>query len=442
MTIFTVQASPYVRQVLLNIGILKEKVMIAGTGSMYPTFPKGEGKTDLVRASEIVAWPQMRRFSSDFKLFGLNLFSYNLQEGDIVQFENEETKKISQEKYGEEAGFVKRVIGLPQDTIELRDGFVYLNGGLLNEPYIAKGRSTFGGIYLADCQKLTIHDGNVFVMGDNRKASLDSRYDLGLVSISSINYVLPWISQNEYRKLWRDTSADSTLAHTATLDPAEFVKLLNEKREEANLRPYKYNSLLSSSSRIRGNIMLKTDDFFIEATKSGISLEKAVKQSGYQNIIFAETFTRGFYEADELVENFLEFPETKKILFSNDYQDIGLTASVGEINSCPQQMVVVHLGGYVPPNYTKEEIDSWGNLVTNLENVLPSWRELGKAENVDKNKVDTLLNLLETRLNNAKKILSRMKSNQWLSEEEKGMAENDKKLGEEAEKIISELMKR
>ena len=60
--------------------------MIAGTGSMYPTFPKGEGKTDLVRASEIVAWPQMRRFSSDFKLFGLNLFSYNLQEGDIVQF--------------------------------------------------------------------------------------------------------------------------------------------------------------------------------------------------------------------------------------------------------------------------------------------------------------------------------------------------------------------
>jgi len=171
-------------------------------------------------------------------------------------------------------------------------------------------------------------------------------------------------------------------------------------------------------------------------------LEKAVKQSGYQNIIFAETFTRGFYEADELVENFLEFPETKKILFSNDYQDIGLTASVGEINSCPQQMVVVHLGGYVPPNYTKEEIDSWGNLVTNLENVLPSWRELGKAENVDKNKVDTLLNLLETRLNNAKKILSRMKSNQWLSEEEKGMAENDKKLGEEAEKIISELMKR
>jgi signal peptidase I len=63
---------------------------------------------------------------------------------------------------------IKRVIGLAGETIEVRSGVVYIDGQPLDEPYlIRKTSGTYG--------PTTIPDGNVFVMGDNRGASNDSR---------------------------------------------------------------------------------------------------------------------------------------------------------------------------------------------------------------------------------------------------------------------------
>jgi signal peptidase I len=63
---------------------------------------------------------------------------------------------------------IKRVIGLPGETIEVRDGSVYINGQPLNEPYLTHQTSGSYGPTL-------IPEGQVFVMGDNRNASNDSR---------------------------------------------------------------------------------------------------------------------------------------------------------------------------------------------------------------------------------------------------------------------------
>ncbi len=437
----SIQLTPYMRLFLLSAGFIEEKVLIAGTGSMYPTFPESKEKTDILKASEIVAWPKMRKYPAGITVFDRKFFTYDITEGDIIEFVNSKTQQISLEKYGDEAGFVKRVVAIPGDEINLSEGFVYLNGKILDEPYIAKPRSTYGGETLSDCQKLVIPQNKVFVMGDNRKASADSRYDLGLVDMKDIQYVLPWKDQIEYRKTWRDTSQDTSLFHTVTLDSDEFVKLLNDKRKEINLKVLKLNTKLSNSSKIKGDAMIRFDDFSLEATRSNMTLEKSIKQSGYQNIIFAEMYARGYYEAKELLDNFGEFPQTKKILMSDQYQDIGIGVVLGEVKSCPVQVVVVHLGGYVPPNYNQKDIDGWKSLVDNLEKVLPSWQELKKADKIDQNKLSRLLEILETRITNSKKIIARMQSNQWLTDDENNMAHNDKSLAEEVQKIVNDLYK-
>jgi signal peptidase I len=67
--------------------------------------------------------------------------------------------------------FIKRVIGEPGDTVELRDGDVYVNGVAVNEPYVHGERSD----QESDETSWTIPQDRLFVMGDNRENSQDSR---------------------------------------------------------------------------------------------------------------------------------------------------------------------------------------------------------------------------------------------------------------------------
>lgn len=77
-------------------------------------------------------------------------------------------------KKDKDFNIVKRVIGLPGDTIELKDGNVYRNGKLLNEPYLKPGTKTYPNTPIGDT---VFHVGKneVFVLGDNRSNSSDSR---------------------------------------------------------------------------------------------------------------------------------------------------------------------------------------------------------------------------------------------------------------------------
>ena len=94
------------------------------------------------------------------------------ERGDIIVFDAPDTA-------GED--YVKRIIGLPNEEITIERGMVYINGELLDEPYL-------NGVYTEGDIKMVIPDGFYFVMGDNRDISRDSRIsDVGVISIDQIH---------------------------------------------------------------------------------------------------------------------------------------------------------------------------------------------------------------------------------------------------------------
>ncbi|MDH4148657.1 MAG: signal peptidase I [Acidimicrobiia bacterium] len=86
----------------------------------------------------------------------------DVRHGQILVFRN--PKQLP----GEPAHLIKRVIGLPGDELEARDGQLFRNGELLNEPYV-------NGLPTTNLPRSIVPEGSVFMMGDNRTNSEDSR---------------------------------------------------------------------------------------------------------------------------------------------------------------------------------------------------------------------------------------------------------------------------
>ena len=101
------------------------------------------------------------------------------QQGDIVTFEDPEVAGRT---------LIKRVIALGGQTVDLVDGKVVVDGVVLNEPYTS-GKESYPLSRTASDVSIsfpyTVPEGHVWVMGDNRTSSQDSRY-FGAIPVSSI----------------------------------------------------------------------------------------------------------------------------------------------------------------------------------------------------------------------------------------------------------------
>ena len=152
-----------------------EWVVIAG-GALLVAFVV---KTFLLQAFYIPSLSMAPTLKENDRVL-VNKLSYDLHDvnrGDVVVFESPPNEGSATKD------LIKRVIGLPGETVEARDGQVVINGRVLDEPYLERDVQTRGPVCqvetLPGCQgpdKIVVPADTYFVMGDNRANSRDSRF--------------------------------------------------------------------------------------------------------------------------------------------------------------------------------------------------------------------------------------------------------------------------
>jgi signal peptidase I len=100
----------------------------------------------------------------------------SVRAGDIVTFTSPE----------DGAQTIKRVVGTAGQTVVIKDAELYVDGRLVDEPYV--DHASIDGVYTPT---VTVPDGMVFVMGDHRETSIDSRV-YGPISIAAVDGRLIW----------------------------------------------------------------------------------------------------------------------------------------------------------------------------------------------------------------------------------------------------------
>jgi signal peptidase I len=165
------------------------------SGSMMDTLLVG----DYILVNKFLYGPELPL--TDHRLPGLR----QPQRGDIVVFKYPQDEKRD---------FIKRIIGTPGDTVQVRGDQVFVNGKPLVEPYVRKveggladrSHASYCG-YAYACDPTVVPTDSYFVMGDNRNNSQDSRY-WGFVRKEKIKgkaflIYWSWDSDRHWLRWWR-----------------------------------------------------------------------------------------------------------------------------------------------------------------------------------------------------------------------------------------------
>lgn len=417
---------------------------VAGTGSMYPTFPKAnilKGESP----EKIVAEPEMKVYPDGVFLFGSRYYGHDLARGDIVAFENQKTEKLTTSLYGKNSGYVKRIVGLPGETIMLRDGEVYINEKILDEPYTYKAKSTFGDEFLNDCKKLKIPTNKYFVMGDNRKGSLDSRSELGLVDLKDIKSYISLEEQiGKYDSEWRDRNSNFDEKEVEEFNSQDYVDLLNKLRDENGAKGLNLSDKLVESSKIRAEDILKAEQIVsISDSEESKDLQEVISSTGYLNSFYVEFPRLGHFTAEELIESMFSSKESKDILLQPEYEDIGVSLVKMDVDGCPKTAIVQHLAGWESPSFSEESKKAIKARIDSLEENESDWEGLVSSSEFyfqNKNSIDRINQIIDDRKSKLKPIYEKISSNQDITKAEYIYISNeDITLSEEQSKLASEI---
>jgi len=165
----TKKAFLWILDILINIAIIFGLVLVIQKWLIAPFDVSGASMCDTLN---FIDGECTNSYGEKIIINEATYFSSDPERGDIVVFKTEENEG----KY-----FIKRVIGLPGEIVEIEDGKLYITKAgaeereKLEEPYLNSDNKDNTKIYFSHFSKFEVPEEKYFMLGDNRKASTDSR---------------------------------------------------------------------------------------------------------------------------------------------------------------------------------------------------------------------------------------------------------------------------
>lgn len=228
----------------------------------------------------------------------------------------------------------------------------------------------------------------------------------------------------------------------ANIKADEIFSLTNDERVKAGLKPLKRNDKLDVAALERAQKIIDFNEFSHEATKSGVDYVDAMGLANYWNVTEGENLAEGQFSSAQVVSAWMASKTHKENILNPQYQDIGIATYEGNLKGRHSVVTVQLFGGYIPPNYSQADIDSWKNARASLIKNLPSWenaRSFGSGYENNKADYERIISIFKQRIDIANRIIPRMEANQYFTAEERKLIDLDKVLYSEAESLATKL---
>jgi signal peptidase I len=318
-----------------------------------------------------------------------------ISRGDIVTFSNTET---------DGSGYVKRVVGLPGETLSIRNGVVWVGDRALIEPYTYLQKPTYGNTFLGECEAKTIPDGYVAVMGDNRAVSWDSRA-IGWVATSDIDGV-----RKEQEPVLQSTPPD--IRQAEEFNEKEFLRLLNEKRTANKIGPVITHAEITSAAMTRAKTI---DQQFVAWKQNKTSVEDDLNAAGYRTNAVHEYVVFGALSAADALEQIVGDPDEKDMFLSGQFTEIGMGVVTRQDGVCSYPIRVVVLSWPALATYDADVVAFWKKEAKTLNENLQDYQRWVGFSNLDQAKLKSLIQLTSQMVLTADRLSRKMVAREWLN---------------------------
>jgi signal peptidase I len=361
--------------VLYEKGLIDKtsKIKVSGT-SMLPTIKNGE---------EVVLH---------------SIQKYPIERNDIVSFKNKET---------ENSHFLKRVVGMPGDTILIKQGSIILNGNVLNEPYVRYG-PTYGNEYLTECKSYTIPKDSYAVMGDNRIVSFDTRA-IGFINKKDINGIIK--DENKHQSA---INPNESTQITVQINKDSLFEKYNFNRNNLYLNPLMRNNTLDTVAEKRAVYIASN----LDSWKKDIELlETTLQKEGYKEVDSREFVTFGNLSEEQILNQISEQNNVKLDFYSNTFMDIGISQTQTKVDECTIPVTVVLLARSENPMYPKQTIDYWKDELNNNSDIVARLNSFVGFPGMDEKEFATLKSQAQEALQIVSEINREIAAGEWIDQD-------------------------